>query len=496
MRIVAIQILCLPLLAVLVSCSEGSTPTRPDRLEQELPPALLPPPPPPSTSGGLVSFPGAEGFGAEALNACRLLPGELKVVTNLNDAGAGSLRAALENSDPNKYTIVIFRTGGTFPVDKTIYIRDKCLYIAGQSAPGSGVLIRPTYGYTPISNRASNVAMRYLRVRQTGLADETVGGSNIGIHNSDVILDHVSASWTTDDNIAIWRAVWNGGEPPIQRITIQRTLMGEGLAQHSVGSLFGGTNSKDGHEGVYRISYHHNFFTRNAARNPTGSAGNAQVSTTRGAEIINNLVYEWENNIGRHFKNSVIDWVNNHWRKTGPCPNNVKIRHDPAGAGDPSFYISGNITDGDCVMPANQWEWLRADSRPYGPLPTSWQRSVRLAPAHPVSVQPASQVWNDVLADVGANERLDCSGGWVAAQDAVDSRMIAQARAGTKDPLPVAAGPFPSMDPGTPCADADGDGMPDQWEGLRGLDPSDPADAWTDADGDGYLNLEEYLNGT
>jgi hypothetical protein len=42
--------------------------------------------------------------------------------------------------------------------------------------------------------------------------------------------------------------------------------------------------------------------------------------------------------------------------------------------------------------------------------------------------------------------------------------------------------------------DSDADGMPDNWERRRGLDPTDPADGNGDLDADGYTNLEEYLN--
>ena len=45
-------------------------------------------------------------------------------------------------------------------------------------------------------------------------------------------------------------------------------------------------------------------------------------------------------------------------------------------------------------------------------------------------------------------------------------------------------------------ADSDLDGMADDWERLRGLDPLNPADAFLDGDGDGYSNRAEFDAGT
>jgi hypothetical protein len=56
----------------------------------------------------------------------------------------------------------------------------------------------------------------------------------------------------------------------------------------------------------------------------------------------------------------------------------------------------------------------------------------------------------------------------------------------------AAAGGSPPGDP--PLPDADNDLMPDEWELLVGLDPTNPLDALQDPDGDGLNNIEEYLH--
>ncbi|MBP7142694.1 MAG: hypothetical protein KBA71_12355, partial [Opitutaceae bacterium] len=60
---------------------------------------------------------------------------------------------------------------------------------------------------------------------------------------------------------------------------------------------------------------------------------------------------------------------------------------------------------------------------------------------------------------------------------------------------PSQVGGYPDYK-GTPYADADGDGLPDDWETRHHLNPKDPSDASSDSDGDGYANIEEFINGT
>jgi hypothetical protein len=114
-----------------------------------------------------------------------------------------------------------------------------------------------------------------------------------------------------------------------------------------------------------------------------------------------------------------------------------------------------------------------------------------------VTTQSAHDCLESVLADVGANRPR---------QDAVDQRLIADVRnrsvtyTGSRGHLPgiidtqADSGGWPIYRGGIPPLDTDQDGMPDDWELARGLNPSDPSDGSADPDGDGYTNLEDYLN--
>ena len=77
---------------------------------------------------------------------------------------------------------------------------------------------------------------------------------------------------------------------------------------------------------------------------------------------------------------------------------------------------------------------------------------------------------------------------WIVHGEAVGSTQLALRIASTE----VATIAVEVLDP---AGDADGDGMPNDWELRHGLDPLDPEDAGEDADGDGVGNLTEYLQG-
>src|SRR5262249_24507004 len=139
------------------------------------------------------AFPGAEGAGT-------LTPGgrggEVRLVTNLNDRGPGSLPEAVEAEGPRT---VVFRVAGLITLESPLDINRPFLTLAGQTAPGDGVCIRGQ----SVHINTHDVVIRYLRFRRGNLKvrDDALGGYPI----RNIIVDHVSASWGLDENLSLYR---------------------------------------------------------------------------------------------------------------------------------------------------------------------------------------------------------------------------------------------------------------------------------------------------
>ncbi|MEN8908389.1 MAG: hypothetical protein ABF289_20730, partial [Clostridiales bacterium] len=107
---------------------------------------------------GLVSFPGAEGYGKNTVGG---RGGKVYEVTTLKATGAGSLGAALGEKGP---ITVVFRVAGTITGD--FKVKNDKITIAGQTAPGDGICIKGK-----LSIDANDVIVRYLRVRPNAKDD-------------------------------------------------------------------------------------------------------------------------------------------------------------------------------------------------------------------------------------------------------------------------------------------------------------------------------------
>lgn len=127
----------------------------------------------------LPSFPGAEGHGSKTRGG---RGGKVIAVTNLNDSGPGSLRAAVEAKGPRS---VVFRVSGTIDLKSRLGISNPYITIAGQTAPGDGIAIKRC----PLTIDADEVILRYLRLR---LGDET--GDDVDAlssrYHKNIMVDH------------------------------------------------------------------------------------------------------------------------------------------------------------------------------------------------------------------------------------------------------------------------------------------------------------------
>ncbi len=199
----------------------------------------------------IKAFPTAEGFGAGAVGG---RGGRVIEVTNLENSGEGSLRAALEASGPR---ICVFRVSGIITLKSAIQVRTPYLTIAGQTSPG-GVEIRGDgqpegdWGVWFV-NGAHDIIVRHLRVRMGGNLKHDAGNNLLfygtaepGVH--DVIVDHCSVSWGSDTQLD-----WYGSY--LDRATFQWNLIGECF----MGQHIGGTKAPK------NLTLHHNLYLNELA---------------------------------------------------------------------------------------------------------------------------------------------------------------------------------------------------------------------------------------
>lgn len=419
-------------------------------------------------AGTVLAFPGAEGFGANTPGG---RGGQVIEVTHLNDSGVGSLRAAIEAVGPR---IVVFRVGGTIELQDELEITHPFITIAGQTAPGDGITIKNH----DLRIDTHDVIIRYLRLRSGP------GGSQDAVHVGDgahnIILDHNSFSWATDENASA-----TGGA---HDVTFQWNIISEGLSNsthpegpHSRGSLFADSTN---------ISVHHNLYAHNEARNPRiGNADNTYGTQT--VDVVNNVIYNWGKR-ATEIKDFVQANIVNNYYRLGPDSTGYTVDGTPevsvfgANATSRSIFIDGNVgptCPAGCVD-----DWVMVGLSSGAPISVQQQSATRHE-APLVTTTTAEVAFDQVLASAGAI---------LPARDSVDQRVIDDVVHGTGSIIddPADVGGWPLFQSGTPPTDTDHDGSPDAWELLYGFDPDDPADGSQDADGDGYTNVEEYLNST
>ncbi len=415
-------------------------------------------------AGDLPAFPGAEGFGANTPGG---RGGKVIFVTNLNDSGPGSFRAACAAEGART---VLFRVAGTIALKKPIIVTSPFLTIAGQSAPGDGVCLRDDY----FGVQTHDVIVRYLRSR---LGDVTAQEQDCidllnGAH--DCILDHCSATWSIDECLST-----SGND---QNCTIQWCLIGESLnhSKHSKGPHgYGSLARANG-----PMSWHHNLWIHNDARNPRlGDAYDRPPSPT--FDVRNNVIYDFGATAsGLTQGHWVANYVGNYIRpgpsSTAKTP--IHIGNKPVDS-NITFYLNGNVFDGHDDFTADNSKFIDAYEMAGKPQAKTVATPFPTAPVKTVSANEALDL---VLASVGAA---------LPVRDPVDTRLVndVRTRGGKIINSQTEVGSWPALKSGPLAVDTDNDGIPDAWETAHGLDPKNPADAGALAKS-GYSNLEEYLN--
>lgn len=420
-------------------------------------------PPPPAAiraaEPGRDAFPGAEGYGryAQGGRGGRVVP-----VTTLADGGPGSLRACIEASFPRT---CIFRVGGVirFTSERPL-IRNPFITIAGQTAPGGGILITHgggAAGFTPIVVKGTHdVIIRHIRVR-TDLNGDQRGsnGSLLFEESHDVIFDHVSGAWALDQIMS--------GYGFNNNITISNSVFTQGVPRHDKCALLGAHPRYP-----QMLSFVRNLCAHNGDRNP-------DVNFLPGSciEIVNNVFYNAASQFAEVHEldgGTPVSFVGNVFRR-GPNSRKDIAAVDrvlATSTGASRIYLTGNRLDGIDKLMTFPVKFAEV-KQPVCPLNSR--------------VLPAAQAYDRVLREAGAFPR-----------DALDIRTVREVRQGTgtilKDPRSL-RGPrqLPPIAPGRPYADADGDGMSDRWEQANGANPQQQ-DMWADADRDGWANLDEFLD--
>ena len=476
--------------------SDGGSPVDPDT-ELGLPLAN-------ENDGVLRAFPGAEGGGMYTTGG---RGGKVWHVTNLNDSGAGSLREAVEASGKR---IVVFDVAGTIELLSDLRIQNGDLTIAGQTAPGDGVCLRD---YT-VRVDADNVIIRYVRFR---LGDTTKDAAKPqedciwGRYHENIILDHCSMSWSMDECASFYAN---------RNFTMQWCLLSESLnnsghpkGSHGYGGIWGGKNA----------SFHHNLLAHNKSRNARidhPEIYDSYLSTHRGnVDYRNNVIYNWNDNSTYGGEGGWFNIVNNYY-KPGPASKQRNYFLDANSLyattdtqyDYPRLYVLGNYHAGAyaSAINADNWDGIYLhDGSDVGNAST--MRQANLLPVRfddtqvcHTTTHSAADAFDVVLKYAGAS----------LSRDAVDKRAETDARSGTATfpdggngstggiiDSQSAVGGWPELtatdeEKRRAATDSDGDGIPDYYETLLGLDPNDASDAdATTLDPQGiYPNIEVYFH--
>jgi hypothetical protein len=431
-------------------------------------------------TNAVAAFPGAEGAGALASGG---RGGDVYYVTNLNDTGAGSLRNGISGAPAGGRTIV-FKVSGNIALNSTLTVNKPNITVAGQTAPGDGICIQDE----SFNIAANNVIVRHLRTRlgTNNLSESDGMWINSG---TNIIVDHVSASWSVDETLSTSTDVAN--------LTVQNCFITESLQNsihakgaHGYGGIISGASSTT-------YTYLRNLYAHNDSRNPR-LGSDSQTGILR-LDFRNNVVYNWGGRAGYSGdtnETTEMNYVGNYLIAGPSSSYNFAFL---SGGDTTTIYQSGNFidTDKDSVVDGANTGWSMFSG------PETQLGSPLDVPE--VITDSAGTAYQRVLAQSGAMP-------W--RRDAYDQRIVRTVRTQTGQLVDfvnatsfvgdyvtnniggtnyIGVNPWPTLSSSTAPLDFDSDGMPDFWEVALGLATNNAADR-NITNEIGYTRLEEYLN--
>ncbi len=472
------------------------------------------------------AFPGAEGYGRYTTGG---RGGEIRHVTNLNDSGPGSFRAAVQGS---KAKIVVFDVSGIIELKSDLTVGANTT-IAGQTAPDGGITLR----YRTVRPSENNI-WRFIRIRRGQEKDVNEGAdATWQRQKNNILLDHCSFSWSIDEIASFY----DNKDFTMQWCALSEALAnaGHGKGEHSYGGIWGGKGA----------TFHHNFLAHmqnrvprfNGARYSWSGYDKTQYENTVQAERVdfrNCVMYNWGS--GGCYGGpggGYINMINNYYKAGPATKNKTRVTQVTVASSSNSdknhpelyglssrYFIEGNYMAAASTPENYDWKGVvydaglvKVDGENYIKDPHDYFgqdgtnivnndiNCIRLRldtpfEAAPVTTHDASIAYEKVLSYGGASLN----------RDMVDLRNFEEAATGTavytgsitKKPgildLVADQGDYSVVSNTRDASfDTDGDGIPDFWEIANGLDPSDPTDAslfTIDTEKAWYSNIEVYIN--
>jgi len=415
-----------------------------------------------SSLAQLPAFPGAEGGGKYSTGG---RDGDIYVVSNLNDSGSGSLRHAIDTA-PFTGRMIVFSVGGTIDLSSDLVINSPNITLAGQSAPTGITLAQRALR---ISN-THDVIVQHIAVRpgDTNTAPNVYEPDSIWVAGSnDIILDHVSASWATDETLSVTHGSSN--------VTVQWSLITEALhnsnhnkGNHGYGSIFEAGET----------TLHHNLYAHNRSRNPRLAGADAAGVANR-ADVVNNVIYNPGDRYSYSGSSDVyeVNFTGNFGIEGPSTTRENELLHPDSLTSE--VYYAGNYydTSEDGILqltPAAASTLTGTFTALPAPVPT----------AEPPQQTDAPTAYAQVLSYAGSS----------ANRDPIDKRVVnsVMRQIGTHLDSQSEVGGW--YYPAETSVTVDPDGLPDWWKIEQGLDPNDNSLGTQRPTAGGYTYLEKYLH--